>query len=189
MLRKAIVKQLDWLICLPMCLFAVRCASNRSTLSLRHNARSPVDFVRVEIEYVGPRQKKVKEWFHDLNDRLDLLRMSAREVGLVQSDIRKSYYDRKASVKVYCVGDKVLLRSPGLHSLLEEAWEGSCVVLEVVSAVNVRIGLPRKKNRQKVVYVNLLSPNIESDDRVARMVMVVEEVSQDCVARRSESEW
>ena len=67
---------------------------------------------------------------------------------------------------MYSVGDKVLLRSPGLHSKLEEAWEGPYVVLEVVSAVNVRIGLPGKKNRQKVVHVNLLSSYIESDVRV-----------------------
>ncbi len=80
MLRKAITKQLDWPLYLPMCLFAVRCAPNRSTrhspfeLLLGLNVRSPVDLVREELEYIGP---KVKEWMLDLNNRLDLLRESA----------------------------------------------------------------------------------------------------------------
>ncbi len=154
---------------------------------LGHNVRSPVDLVREEIEYIGPQPKKVKEWLLDLNNRLDLLRESAREVGLAQSDYRKLYYDGKACVKVYSVGDKVLLRSPGLHSKLEETWEGPYEVLEVVSAVNVRISLPEKKKIQKVVHVNLLSPYLESDAKIARLVMVVEEeASQDCMTKSSD---
>ncbi len=50
-------------------------------------------------------------------------------------------------MKVSSVGDKVSLRSLSLHSKLEEAWEGPYEVLEVVSAVNVRIGLPEKKEK------------------------------------------
>ncbi len=150
-------------------------------LLLGHNVRSPVDLVREEIEYIGPQPKKVKEWLLDLNDRLDLLRESAREVGLAQSDYRKLYYDGKACVKVYSVGDKVLLRSPGLHRKLEEAWEGPYEVL------NVRISLPEKKKRQKVVHVNLLSPYLESDAKIARLVIVVEEeASQDCMTKSSD---
>ncbi len=102
---------------------------------LGHNVRSPIDLVRGEIEYIGPQLKKVKEWLLDLNIRLDLLRESAREVGLAQSDYRKLYYDGKACVKVYSVGDKILLRCPGLHSKLEEAWKGPYEVLEVQSVL------------------------------------------------------
>ena len=123
---------------------------------------------------LDPNQKKLSIGLHDLNDSLDL-QESDSELGLVQSHTRKSYYTRKACVmKVYSVCVKVLLSYLSFHSKLEGAWEGPCVVLELLSAVKVRIGLPGMKNRQKVVHINLLSPYIESDVRVSRMVMVVE---------------
>ncbi len=46
------------------------------------------------------------------------------------------------------MGDKVLLRIPGLHAALEASWEGPYEVVEKVSRVNYRVSRVKKVGRR-----------------------------------------
>ena len=73
MLRKAIVKSLNWLLHLSFCLFAVRSTPNRSTgyspfeLLLGQNVCSPVDLIREKVETEEFQLVKVRERLEQLN--------------------------------------------------------------------------------------------------------------------------
>ncbi len=62
----------------------------------------------------------------------------------------------------------VLLRTSGMHGKLEEAWEGPYEILQQLYSVNVRLGMPGRGKKTKVVH--LIVPYVASDVRVCRMV-------------------
>ena len=53
--------------------------------------------------------------------------------------------------------------------------EGPYEILESLNVVNVRIGLPGRSKKTKVVHVNLIVPYVEKTARVCRMVLVAED--------------
>ena len=81
--------------------------------------RSPLDLIREEVETEESQPVKVREWLEQLNDKLDLVHDAARQC---ERDIRKAAYDKGAAQRKFVVGDMVLLRTPGMHGKLEEAW-------------------------------------------------------------------
>ena len=114
--------------------------------------------------------------------RLDLVQDDARQRGLHERDVRKEAYDRGATPRIFRPGDKVLLRTPGMHGKLEEAWEGPYEVTETLNDVNVRICLPGQGKKNKVVHVKLIVPYEDRLAKVCRIVLVAEDDGCDLVA-------
>ena len=76
---------------------------------------------------------KAVEWLEELGRRVSKIREVAEEnIGKAQSK-RKERHDKKAVVRKFEVGNKVLTRVPGLHNKLEGSWEGPFVALDVPS--------------------------------------------------------
>ena len=181
MLRKAVDKKLDWPSHLPFCLFSVKSTPNRSTgfspfeLLLGTNDRSPLDLLLDEVEQDVAQPVTVRVWLDELNARLDLVWDDARQRGPHERDVRKEAYDRGATPRIFPPGDKVLLRTPGMHGKLEEAWEGPYEVTETFYDVNVRICLPGRGKKNKVVHVNLIVPFVDRLAKVCRVVLVAED--------------
>ncbi len=98
MLRKALVKGIDWESRIKYCLYAIRSAPNRSTgfttygIVLGKNARSPLDLL---VESPGEQSIPVCQWIENLNKHLSVTRDYVRESGLHARDQRKSQHDKR----------------------------------------------------------------------------------------------
>ena len=176
MLRKLVSKDLPWDEQLKFALYAIRATPNRSTgyvpFQIIHGKilRSPLDVLE-EIDPVQCRNMKAVEWLEELNRRVNKIREEVgRYVGKAQSE-RKERHDKKAVVRKFEVGNKVLTRVPGLRSKLEGSWEGPFVMLDIPSEFHVVLGTPGKpcgRAQGKRVHINACKPFEElSLNRVA----------------------
>ena len=167
MLRKLVSKDLPWDELLKFAPYAIRATPNRSTgyapFQIIHGKilRSPLDVVLEEIDPVQCRNVKAVEWLEELNRRVNKIREEVgRNVGKAQS-VRKERHDKKAVVRKFEVGNKVLTRVPGLRSKLEGSWEGPFVVLDTPSEFHVVLGTPGKpcgRAQGKRVHINACKP-------------------------------
>ena len=113
---------------------------------------------------MGYKNVKAVEWLAELGRRVNKIREVAEEnIGKAQSE-RKERHDKKAVVRKFEVGNKVLTRVPGLCNKLEGSWDGPFVVLDVPSEFHVVLGTPGKACRRaqgKRVHINSCKPFLE----------------------------
>ena len=185
MLRKALEKGIDWPTQIKYCLFAIRCAPNRSTgfspfeILLGRDVRSPLDLVVDELDSSESETIPVREWIVKMNDHLEVIRDYVRENGLNLSDARKVAHDKGTRVRKFPAGTMVLLRTPGLSGKLEENWEGPFEVESMPNAVNVKLKIPGRAGKSRVVHVNNIKEMLQDKVAVHRLVVSAEEPSVD----------
>ena len=120
MLRKALSKKVDWAVQVKYCLFAIRCAPNRSMgyspfeILLGRDVRSPLDLIVDELGGSEGETVLVTQWIHNLNAHLSIIRDHVRANRIVASDSRKEAHDRGTRLRTFKEGTMVLLRTPGL---------------------------------------------------------------------------
>ncbi len=84
----------------------------------------------------GYANTEVSKWVVSLNDRLAVLHDVAVSNASTSAMLRKVAFKSDRTLEV---GDKVLLRVPGLHGALEASWEGPYSVTEKLSRVNYKV--------------------------------------------------
>ena len=68
----------------------------------------------------------------------------------------KRFYDKSAKVKLFAVGEMVLVRKPGLHSKMGDSWEGPYQIERQASPVTYKIQVPGKPQQSKLLHCNML---------------------------------
>ena len=185
MLRKAIGKGVDWPSQIKFCLFAIRSAPNRSTgfspfeILLGRNARSPLDLMVEELVCDKNEVVPVYAWIEKLNERINTIRTYVRENGLSARAERQIAHDKGTRVREFPVGTMVLLRTPGLSGKLEENWEGPYEVESWPNRVNVRLKIPGRAGKCKVVHINNIKELVQDKMMIHRLVVVAEEHGTD----------
>ena len=180
-LAKARISGLDWVTQLPFVLFALRQSPNRTTgfspyeLLYGYNVRAPLELV-----YEGWRGcvgvgLNVVDWISELGERLEALREVAARNGLLESEKRKSYYNKRTVAQEFVEGKKVLCRTPGLLGKLEDAWQGPFTILKRVCAVNYILHWGKGKKKQKVVHVNRLKKFQERELEICALTVVADD--------------
>ncbi len=145
MLKKAHAQGKDWVEQLPFALFALRQMPSRSTgfspyeLVWGKNMRTPLDIVYSGWFDNENKRMNVSEWAEKLVDKLEIMRDSAMEYGVRESEKRKEQYDEGKVGRSLDVGDKIWVRIPGKSSKFSDAWDGPYVVEKAVSRVNYRV--------------------------------------------------
>ena len=84
-------------------------------------------------------------------------------------------WNRKAKERVFKVGDKVLIRKPGLDTKLRESWEGPGVVLTVNSPLSYKI--QTDKGVMSTVNIQQLKDYVEPKT-IRRVTSVLEQDSE-----------
>ena len=137
MMCKLVKKDIPWDEQLKFVLYAIRATPNKSTgfapFQIIHGRvfRSPLEVVLQEIDPVECTNVKAVEWLVELGRRVSKIREEVEaNIGKAQCE-RKDRHDKKAVVRTFERGDKVLTRIPGLKSKLEGSWDGPFVVLDV----------------------------------------------------------
>ncbi len=145
MLAKAVDNGIDWVDFLPMALFAIRQVTNRDLgfsphfLVYGREVMGPLDLLYTSFSDSSSPRVDVEDWLVKLQDQLSLAHDLASAREAVARDKRSISYNSGTSKRVLKVGDKVLMRIPGLHSSLHASWEGPYSVIDKVSPVTFRV--------------------------------------------------
>ena len=108
-------------------------------------------------------------------DRLEQARDVATSTKLAASHNRAKLWNEKASERVFKVGDKVLIRKPGLDTKLRESWERPGVVVAVNSPVSYKV--QTDKRTMGTVNIQQLKEFIQPK-RIRRVTSTLEQDSK-----------
>ena len=110
----------------------------------------------------------------DLNiERVETLRDKAVAALAKSASDRKERWDRKAKSRTFQVGDKVLVRKPGMCAKLEETWDGPFTITRVNSPLSYAVDFGYRKSPS--IHVQLLKRfQPKEETRVARVTSVLE---------------
>lgn len=151
----------DWEMNLPAILFAMRTTVHESLgytpaeLVFGKNLRTPVTLLYENIVGNESESNTVTEYVFELINRLKYIRETAHLRLEGEQRKRKVAYDKKAVVRNFNVGDKVLIFAPNRTKKLSVQWIGPGEVMEKVSDVNYLVQLPNK-SAGKVYHVNMM---------------------------------
>jgi len=130
MLAKAHKQGVDWTKFLPLALFVLRQVHNRDIgvspheLVYGRKLRGPLDVLYSGWVDETLQGVSISKWVDELAERLEVLRDVATCVGKKSGEKRKCEKDKGRTFKEVEVGEKVLVRIPGICSNLQDAWEG-----------------------------------------------------------------
>ena len=153
----------DWDEAVPLTLFAVRDSVQESTgfssfeLVYGHEVRGPLRMLKEKWRGVE-NPPNVLKYVSDFKDRV----MRAREIGAenlreAQSKV-KEWYDRKARVRKFCAGDKVLVLFPIQGHPMKPRYNGPWVIERKLSYLNYLVKTPRRRKGNQLCHGNMLKP-------------------------------
>ncbi len=180
MLAKAVDNGIDWVDFLPMALFAIRQVPNRDLgfsphfLVYGREVMGPLDLLYTSFSDSSSPRVDVEDWLVKLQDQLSLAHDLASAREAVARDKRSISYNSGASKRVLKVGDKVLMRIPGLHSSLHASWEGPYSVIDKVSPVTFRVS-KGPGHAIKLAHINNLKTYCDRPVNVCAVTLVAED--------------
>ena len=161
-------------------LFAYREVAQESTgfspfeLLYGRAVRGPM-FILKELwtkEVEAPEVKNSYQYVFELREKLeDTLKIAHEELQKAQQK-GKHYYDRKAKVRKFQPGDKVLVLLPTDHNKLLMQWKGPYEVSAVVGINDYKV---RVKDKLKVYHANLLKMYIEREEELGEAAAAIAE--------------
>lgn len=153
----------DWDKGLPYLLFAAREAPSESLgfspfeLLFTHSVRGPMQVLKEA--WIG--QQTTQGLLTTVTELKERLRRSwelAKENLLVAQGRFKYWHDKKARVRSYQVGDKVLALLPVLGQPLQAKYSGPYRINKKISATDYVINTPDRWKKQRLCHLNLLKP-------------------------------
>ena len=122
-------------------------------------------------ELEEPEVKNSYQYVFELREKLeDTLRLAHSELQKAQHK-GKHNYDRKAKVRRFAQGDKVLILLPTDHNKLLMQWKGPFEVSAVVGLNDYKVCV---KGKERVYHANLLKKYFEREDPVPVGAVAVE---------------
>ena len=122
-------------------------------------------------ELEEPEVKNSYQYVFELREKLeDTLKLTHTELQKAQHK-DKHYYDRKAKVRRFAQGDKVLILLPTDHNKLLMQWKGPFEVSAVVGLNDYKMCV---KGKERVYHANLLKKYFEREDSVPVGAVAVE---------------
>ncbi len=120
----------------------------------------------------------VEEWLLKLNDQLGIIHDMASSQEASASDKRAIIYNRGKSDRSLNVGEKVLMRIPGLHNSLQASWEGPYNINDKVSRVTFKVS-KGDGHPTRLAHINNLKTYVDRSLNVCAATLVAEDVDID----------
>ena len=183
-LAKAVNEGIDWADFLPMALFAIRQVPNRNLGYSPHVLVYGRELVGpLDLLYHGWSEKMlesldVESWLMSLNDQLGIIHYAASSMEASAGDKRVITYNKGKCDRSLNIGDKVLMRIPGLHGSRQASWEGPYDVTEKVSRVTFKV-CKGEGHPSRLAPINNLKTYIDRCLNVCAATLVAEEVGID----------
>ena len=170
MLRRMAAEQpKEWPRFVAPLLFAYREAPQQSLkfspfeLVYGRRARGPLQVLRELWEGEEEEEGETKSTYGyvlDLAERLEATCKVAREELTKAQEVQKSYFDRRAKLRVFNAGEKCLILLPTSYNKLLAQWKGPFTVKERVSPVNYLVDV---NGRTKRFHINMLKKYYTQD--------------------------
>ena len=123
-------------------------------------------------EVEAPEVKNSYHYVFELREKLeDTLKIAHEEWQKAQQK-GKHYYDRKAKLRKFQPGDKVLVLLPSDHNKLLMQWKGPYEVCAIVGINDYKV---RVKDKLKVYHANLLKMYIEQEEELGEAAAAIAE--------------
>uniref|UniRef100_A0A671WFH3 Gypsy retrotransposon integrase-like protein 1 n=1 Tax=Sparus aurata TaxID=8175 RepID=A0A671WFH3_SPAAU len=152
----------------PFVLFAIRDAKQESLgfspaeLVFGHNVRGPLK-VLTEKFMLESEKMNVLDFVSQCRERLHRASTLAKEaLAASQSDMKRRF-DRKAVVRQFNPGDKVLVLLPMPGAALRAQFSGPYVVKSQVSPTDYIILTPERRRKTRLCHVNMLKSFLSRD--------------------------
>ena len=113
----------------------------------------------------------IVDWIELNIERVESLREKSVATSAKAANARKENWDKKAKPRSFKVGDKVLVRKPGMCTKLEESWDGPFTVIKVNSPVSYAVDFGYRKSPS--IHIQLMKEFQSQDERVARVTSVL----------------
>ena len=175
----------DWEDLLSLVLYLIRVtpaqSSGNSPYKIVHGWEPAIP---VELLYRGWVDEEleglnISDWVMENSERVQEIR---DKVVLSQTEVseeRKKKLDKSAILRKFELGNKVMLRIPGLDAKLEDALEGPYEITAVLGSLMYELDIGRKKKR--IAHFNSIK-EFEERDKVCRITTVLEDDTGDgCV--------
>ena len=143
----------DWADLLSLVLYFIRVtpaqSSGFSPYKIVHGwePASPVELLYrgwVDEELEG---LNISDWVMENSERGQEIRDKVVLSQTVVSEERKKRLDKSAILRKFELGNKVMLRNPGLDAKLEDAWEGPYEITAVIGSLTYELDIGHKKKR------------------------------------------
>ena len=148
------------------------------TLLFGRDVKGPLELLSSTWLEGESEEANVSEWL--LNVKARMVEMSEivsdRERKAKQE--MKHFYDKSAKVKLFAVGEMVLVRKPGLHSKMGDSWEGPYQIERQASPVTYNIQVPGKPQQSKLLHCNMLRRWTTPAAKIHRVAIICEEESE-----------
>ncbi|XP_041484226.1 uncharacterized protein LOC121430866 [Lytechinus variegatus] len=174
----------DWDKGIPFLLFAIRDAPNESTtytpfeLVFGHEVRGPLKLVKEKLlEEAGPEECNILEYVSNFRGRLSKACDLAREHLRISQKDMKVRADRKAKVRSFSPGDKVLVLLPIPGEPLKARFSGPYVVIKQLNSVNYVVSTPDRRKCRRVCHINMLKRYYERESSAPVVVATMSDVA------------
>ena len=167
--------QRDWDEGVPLLLFGVREVVQESLgfspfeLVFGHRVRGPLSLL--SEQWTDENVKlNLLDYVVKFRERLQETWELAREHLVSKQGHMKTWYDKKARVRVFQPGDKVLVLFPVQSNPLQARFHGPYTVQKRVGDLNYVVETPDRKKRTQLCHVNMLKLYIDRDAEVDPVV-------------------
>ena len=149
MLKKYVSKQPNiWDKYLPYLLFAYREVPQASTgfspfeLLYGRKVKGPLDLVYDTWTDEYKEDENLLKYVLEMRDKLSAMSEVVKENIATQQERQKYYYDKKARMRSFSAGDKVLVLLPSDTRKLKAVWKGPFTIVRNINTVDyeVRVG-------------------------------------------------
>ena len=177
----------NWAKVVPMCLYFLRstpCSATGMSPFMARQGWEPATPLRLLYRVWSEQDVgnvDLDEWVVLNGERIEAIRDSTMAAKVSVAAKRKSRWDCKAKERTFRVGDRVLIRKPGMSLKLEETWEGPFVISRVNSPLSYGVDLGDRKVPsmhvsllKRFIEVPVSSQTCEIEPRVSRVTSVLE---------------
>ena len=165
MRKYCIEKGKHWDEGLDFVLFALREAPQESLgcspfeMLYGRKVRGPLRVIKEKfITPVSDKSLTVTQYLKNLRATLDQVRNLAKQNFKSAQDKMKLTFDKKAKLREFNVGDKVLAYFPVAGSPLSAKFHGPYVIERKINKVNYIITTPDRRKSNQSIHINLLKP-------------------------------
>ena len=167
----------NWANTVPMALYFLRSTPCSATGMSPFMARqgwepaTPLDLLYKAWAEQDAGNLDIVDWIELNIERVESLREKSVATLAKSANARKEKWDKKAKPRSFKVGDKVLVRKPGMCTKLEESWDGPFTVIKVNSPVSYAVDFGYRKSPS--IHIQLMKVFKSQDERVARVTSVL----------------
>ena len=172
---------------IPHFLFAYREVPSQATgyspfeLLYGRHVRGPLDVIKENwVDTRNDEPKDVVTYLLDMRTRMTKWMQDANQNLSENQAKMKTFYDKKARVREFESGERVLIFLPESAAKLDSKWCGPYTIVRKINKVNYLVKMHDKRKAHRVFHVNMLKKwyDREQEDFVSQCFCIIADIDQ-----------